>query len=187
MTALQWAGLWWAATAVLTGIGAGVPVVLALAPITAVGAGLASWRWWLAWLDRRSRDRLDALYRATGQAAIDEMGGREFEIYVAAVLRGLGYTVEITRASGDFGVDLIATRSGARTAVQCKRQARAVNGSAVQQVVAGAAIHGCTATMVVSNQGYTPAARELAEAHRCVLVDRVRLARMARGGHLTHF
>ena len=83
-------------------------------------------------------------------------------------------------ATGDFGVDLIATRDGVRTAVQCKRQARAVNGSAIQQVVGGAPVHGCTTTMVVSNNRYTRAAEHLAAVHECRLVDRVRLARLAR-------
>ena len=94
----------------------------------------------------------------------------------------MGYSIEFTRASGDFGVDLIATRDDVRTAVQCKRQARAVNGAAVQQVVAGAAVYGCTETMVVSNHRYTRAAEQLAEVHNCALVDRTRLARLARSG-----
>lgn len=85
-------------------------------------------------------------------------------------------------ATGDFGVDLIATRDGVRTAVQCKRAARAVNGAAIQQVVAGAAVHDCSTTMVVSNHRYTRAAEQLAEVHDCVLVDRTRLARLARAG-----
>ena len=151
-----------------------------LAAVTAPLAVVASWRWWLAWLEERRYTKLDALYRASGQAAVDQMAGVEFERYVAAVLRAVGYTVEVTKASGDFGVDLIATKDGVRTAVQCKRQARAVNGSAIQQVVAGAAVYDCTATMVVSNHRYTPAAEHLAEIHGCVLVDRVRLARLSR-------
>ena len=114
------------------------------------------------------------------QAAIDAMTGVEIEHYVAAVLRGHGYGVEFTRATGDFGVDLIATRDGVRTAVQCKRQARAVNGSAIQQVVGGAPVHGCTKTMVVCNHRYTRAAELLAAVHDCLLVDRGRLARLAR-------
>lgn len=179
-TALKWLGIWCAATALLVYLGLLNRVAWAPAAVTAAAAAVACWRWWLAWLQRRQQARLDALYRATGQAAIDAMAGVEFEHYVAAVLRGTGYTVEMTKATGDFGVDLIATRDGVRTAVQCKRQARAVNGSAIQQVVAGAAVHDCSATMVVSNHRYTRAAALLAEVHGCVLVDRTRLARLAR-------
>ncbi|MGY4709425.1 restriction endonuclease [Mycolicibacterium sp. CBM1] len=179
-TALQWVGLWVVATVLLTLVGLLNRAVWVLAAAAAVIAMVCTWRALLAWLDHRRETRLDALYRASGQAAVDAMGGVEFEHYVAAVLRGRGYMVEITRATGDFGVDLIAVKDGVRTAVQCKRQNRVVNGSAVQQVVAGAAIHDCTATMVVSNHRYTRAAEQLAQAHGCVLVDRTRLARLSR-------
>ena len=179
-TALRWLGLWCVATAVLVYMGVLNRAAWALAALTALLALVACWRWWMAWLEERRCSRRDALYRSSGQAAVDEMAGVDFEHYVAAVLRGVGYTVEVTKASGDFGVDLIATKDGVRTAVQCKRQARAVNGSAVQQVVAGAAVHDCTATMVVTNHRYTPAAERLAEVHGCLLVDRVRLARLSR-------
>lgn len=181
-TALQWLGVWVAATVVLALMGLLNKVVWVLAAISAAAVLVSAWRAFLAWLDHRRTARLDALYRASGQATVDAMTGVEFERYVAAVLRGVGYTVELTRATGDFGVDLIATKAGVRTAVQCKRQVRVVNGAAVQQVVAGAAIHDCTATMVVSNHRYTRAATQLADAHGCVLIDRTRLARMSRAG-----
>ncbi|AQT80007.1 hypothetical protein B1R94_13115 [Mycolicibacterium litorale] len=181
-TALQWLGVWLFATVVLACMGLLNKAVWILAVVTTAAAVVSAWRAFLAWLDYRRTARLDALYRASGQAAVDAMTGVEFERYVAAVLRGVGYSVEITRATGDFGVDLIATKAGVRTAVQCKRQVRVVNGSAVQQVVAGATIHDCTATMVVSNHRYTRAAEQLADAHGCVLIDRTRLARMSRAG-----
>ena len=52
--------------------------------------------------------------------------------------------------------------------------------SAIQQVVGGAPVYGCTATMVVTNHRYTRAAEHLAAVHGCLLVDRPRLARWAR-------
>lgn len=179
-TALQWLGLWLAATVLLGLVGLLNHWVWLPAALTAGIAVASAWRAFLAYLDHRQDRRLDALYRASGQAAVDAMTGVEFEHYVAAVLRGRGYDVEMTRATGDFGVDLIATRDGVRTAVQCKRQGRVVNGSAIQQVVAGAAVYECQNTMVVSNHRYTAAAQQLAEVHGCVLVDRTRLARLAR-------
>lgn len=179
-TAAHWLALWAAATALLGLGGLLNRAIWVLAVLAALLTVVSAWRALLARLDHRRALRLDALYRSSGQAAVDAMGGVEFEHYVAAVLRGRGYEIEFTRATGDFGVDLIATRDGERTAVQCKRAARAVNGAAIQQVVAGAAVHDCTATMVVSNHRYTRAAEQLAEVHGCVLVDRTRLARLAR-------
>jgi HJR/Mrr/RecB family endonuclease len=57
---------------------------------------------------------------------IDRMDGVDFEHYIAARLRAAGYTVEITRTTGDFGVDIIATKSGNRIAVQCKRYGKPI-------------------------------------------------------------
>ena len=179
-TALQWLGLSCGGTVLLTLAGRLNHAIWALAAACAVAVMFWLWHAWLAWLDDRQATRLDALYRASGQAAIDAMSGVEFEDYVAAVLRGRGYSIEFTKSTGDFGVDLIASCEGVRTAVQCKRQARAVNGSAIQQVVAGAAVYDCTATMVVSNHRYTRAAEHLAAVHGCRLVDRTQLARLAR-------
>ena len=98
------------------------------------------------------------------------MSGVEFEDYVAGVARSCGVPVIMTPLSGDWGVDLIVGKRPDRVAVQCKRLSRPVGPGAVQEVVAGAPMQGCTKTMVVSNQGFTPAARKLAELHGCELV-----------------
>ena len=132
--------------------------------------------WWLG--VRRDRYRVgrqrrrDLRYARSDLAAIDEMSGIEFEEFVAAQLRTVGWSVTHTASTGDYGVDLIAKRDGACLAVQCKRQAKAVGVAAVQQVVAGALHHHCNRTVVVTNQGFTKAARQLAATHRCRLVGR---------------
>jgi hypothetical protein len=105
---------------------------------------------------------------AVGRTAA--MSGTDFEDYVADIARSCGVPVIMTPLSGDWGVDLIVGRRPARLAVQCKRFSRPVGPSAVQEVVAGAPMQGCTQTMVVSNQEFTPAARRLAELHGCELV-----------------
>jgi restriction system protein len=51
--------------------------------------------------------------------SIDRMTGAQFEQYVAEVLRRGGYEVEPTKATGDFGVDLVARRGAEIVAVQC--------------------------------------------------------------------
>ena len=145
-------------------------------------AGLASTAAILVWLSiRRDRYRVarrrrrDGRRAASDMAAIDEMSGVEFEGFVAAQLRTSGWAVEHTAGSGDYGVDLIAARDGTRMAVQCKRQGKPVGVAAVQQVVAGAAHHRCDRTVVVTNQAFTKAARQLATTHRCRLVGREQL------------
>jgi restriction system protein len=108
----------------------------------------------------------------TGMTAIDAMSGMEFEGYVAARLRRAGWQVGFTSATGDYGVDLIAEKDGQCVAIQCKRLGKSVGVSAVQQVVSGAMHHGCTRSIVVSNQEFTTAARQLAYTHRCQLIGR---------------
>lgn len=125
--------------------------------------------------------RRDLRHLRSDLSAIDEMSGVEFEEFVAAQLRTRGWCVAHTASTGDYGVDLIATKDGIRTAVQCKRQAKPVGVAAVQQVVAGAVHHGCHRTVVVTNHGFTKAARQLATSHRCRLVGREQLHIWAAG------
>lgn len=106
------------------------------------------------------------------------MSGTEFEDHVARIARASGVPVIMTSVTGDWGVDLIVGNRPDRLAVQCKRQSRPVGAGAVQEVVAGAPMHGCTKTMVVTNHGFTPAARKLAELHGCELVGGPELPRL---------
>jgi ATP-dependent Clp protease ATP-binding subunit ClpA len=92
-----------------------------------------------------------------------------------------GYLVEATRVTGDLGVDLVARRYAEILAVQCKRLASPVGAKAVEEVAAGAAMYGCTSSMVVSNQSFTARAIALAKRHNCVLIDGAELSRLAAG------
>ena len=49
------------------------------------------------------------------------MDGLEFEHWVAHLFRRAGFQVEVTQASGDHGIDLVASSQGRLIAVQCKR------------------------------------------------------------------
>jgi restriction system protein len=113
------------------------------------------------------RRRADATLRA-----IDAMDGVEFEGYVAARLGRVGWRVTFTPPVGDYGVDLIAEKDDEYVAVQCKRYGKSVGIAAVQQVVSGARHHGCTRSIVVSNQEFTSAANQLARTHNCQLIGR---------------
>lgn len=124
------------------------------------------------------------------------MSGVEFENFVAGLYRSRGFEVAGTRASGDFGADLIvAARGGlqrhevdterydfdgwsSRMAVQCKRYSGAVGVSAVTAVIAGKGMYDCSRSAVVTNSKFTAQARQLAEAHSVALIDGARLQQM---------
>jgi restriction system protein len=119
-----------------------------------------------------------ALTPRPSEDAASAMSGMEFEDHVAHIARSCGVPVIMTSVTGDWGVDLVIGRRPERLAVQCKRQSRPVGAGAVQEVVAGAPMHGCTKIMVVTNHDFTPAAIKLAELHACVLVGGAELPRL---------
>jgi restriction system protein len=162
--------LWWGAspTAALVVALAGPLVLRVLVALAA--ASLASTRAPVTvarYADPRDLD---------GLADVNAMSGTEFEDYVAQVARSWGLPVILTSSTGDWGVDLIVGNRPRRLAIQCKRRSRPVGAGAVQEVVAGAPMQGCTHSMVVSNQGFTTAARKLAALHHCELVGGAELA-----------
>lgn len=102
------------------------------------------------------------------------MTGHDYEYVVADYLRRRGYHgVKVTKGSGDFGVDVIASKHGTKYAVQCKLYSSPVGLSAIQEVVAGKACYGCTGAMVVTNSTFTAAAEDLAKRNGVILLDGV--------------
>ena len=56
---------------------------------------------------------------------IDYMDGHEFEYYCANILRKNGYSnVEVTRGSGDYGIDILAHKDEKSYAIQAGREIR---------------------------------------------------------------
>lgn len=113
--------------------------------------------------------------------SVDSMSGVEFENFVATALRKTGYTdVYTTKASGDYGVDILATLNGEKCAIQCKRYSRNVGIKPVQEVHSGAAMYGATVCMVITNVYFTENGRALAKKLGVRLVDRDGLKSMMR-------
>ena len=93
----------------------------------------------------------------------DDMEGHDFEHLCADALRANGYKqVKVTQASGDYGIDVLAQNNGVSYAIQCKRYNSPVGNHAVQEAYAGAAYYGSSVPVVLTNQDFTPAAREMA-------------------------
>ncbi len=104
---------------------------------------------------------------------IDLMEGHEFEQYCAGLLEEHGFEeVEVTRGSGDFGVDVLAQREGISYAIQCKRYDGPVGVHAVQEVYAGRDFYDCMVGVVMTNQYFTAPAVEVAQKLKILLWDR---------------
>lgn len=101
--------------------------------------------------------------------------GGNYEYKVAKYLKRHGfYDIEVTKGSGDYGVDIVA-RKGIRDkyAIQCKRYSTPVGVSAVQEAVAGKAVYNCNKAMVITNSTYTKGAEKLASENRVILMAKV--------------
>ncbi len=61
---------------------------------------------------------------ASGTLALDNLSGIDFENLIGSLLAGMGFQIEMTKASGDGGVDIIATIERpllkGRYLIQCK-------------------------------------------------------------------
>ena len=141
-----------------------------------LGAGIILILWCLVAVFRRWKNREVPLL-------IDELEGHDFEYYCADLLRNGGYqNVRVTRASGDFGVDILAERDGITYGIQCKRYDRPIGVFAVQQVYAGKDFYHLMAGAVMTNQTFTPAAHTMAERLNILLWDRSFIQELEREG-----
>jgi Restriction endonuclease len=69
-----------------------------------------------------------------GLQNVGAMSGRQFEVFMAQVLRALGYSTTVFGGSGDQGVDIIAVAKDGKVAVQCKNYKKRVGNKPVQEV-----------------------------------------------------
>ncbi len=125
--------------------------------------------WFLVRRARLSTPKAQDLYAQLQN--VRAMSGGQFEVFVAQVLRAMGYRTTVLGGSGDQGVDIIAAGTDGNVAVQCKNYNRAVGNKPVQEVYAGARHHGCDHAWVVAPEGYTKGAYELAQSVGVALFD----------------
>jgi len=109
-------------------------------------------------LNTRRREQVAAGFDA-GSVPLD---GHEFEHWVADALTRYGWKAEVTRGSGDQGLDVIAEKKGKRVGLQCKLYGGPVGNKAVQEAHAGKVYYGVDAVGVLTNASFTPSATALA-------------------------
>lgn len=107
--------------------------------------------------------------------------GVPFEKFLAEVFTELGYHVQLTKVSGDQGIDLLVQREGVRTAIQVKGYSDAVGNGAVQEAHTGMAYYGCPQCAVITNSTFTSSAKSLARRIGCTLIDGSQIEPLIRG------
>ena len=104
---------------------------------------------------------------------MDFIEGHEFEYYCAELLEKCGFQeVEVTRGSGDYGIDILAEKDGVTYAIQCKRYNAPVGVKAVQEAYAGRDYYDRMVGAVLTNQYFTQPAAEAARKLKILLWDR---------------
>lgn len=111
---------------------------------------------------------------------LSQLSGKEFETFLAGLFRRLGYQVEITPVTGDYGADLILNKLGEKVAVQAKCYSGSVGVSAVQEVLAGMHYYKCQSAWVVTTGNLTQNAIELAKKSNVKLIDSNELGKIIR-------
>lgn len=120
------------------------------------------------WRKTRGYRRL----RKAGIKQIDNMSGEEFEQFLALLFKKRGFKVSMTKASGDYGADIILKDRKDIIAVQAKRYSSTVGVKAVQEVIGAMRMYEATEAWVVTNSYFTRQAEKLAETNEVYLIDR---------------
>ena len=107
------------------------------------------------------------------------MSGIDYEFYCAKLLREAGWDAQVSQASGDQGVDIIAKMGSTSVAVQCKKYSSAVGNKAVQEVTAGKVFYDANHAVVITNSTYTASAYDLAEKTNVFLTHHEEISSLA--------
>lgn len=106
----------------------------------------------------------------------NKIDGKGFETVSKALLEGNGFNdVTVTKASSDYGADVVAVKDDIKYAIQCKCYSGTVGVSAVQEVIASKSIYDCHVGVVLTNSSFSNEAKKLAQANNILLWDRNKL------------
>jgi len=112
-------------------------------------------------------------------SVVDGLSGLEFEEFCSALLKSNGFSnVSVTKASGDYGGDILAEKDRIRYIIQCKRYESSIGLQAVQEVIAGRSIYKAHVGAVSTNSFFTNQAKKLADDNNIILWDRNDLIQM---------
>jgi restriction system protein len=137
----------------------------------------------VSYLGRRKRQALlNDVTASTAADALEGMTWREFELLVGEGFRRQGYGVAETGGGGaDGGVDLVLTRSGEKTLVQCKQwKAFKVGVTVVRELYGVMAAQGAVGGFVVTSGRFTDEATAFASGRNIRLLDGPALLQLIR-------
>jgi HJR/Mrr/RecB family endonuclease len=100
------------------------------------------------------------------------MNGIEFEHFTKELLQQNHFQhVELTKASNDYGIDILAMKNDTLYAIQCKKYKNKVGIDAVRQAATGCLDYDQDIAVVFTNSTFSSQARKLAETLNVELWD----------------
>lgn len=99
----------------------------------------------------------------------------EYERYCADLLCDAGWLARATKASGDQGSDVIATKGGIKIVLQCKLYTKPVGNKAVQEIYTAKQHEQADYAAVVTNQTYTRSARQISSTTGVALLHHAQI------------
>lgn len=112
---------------------------------------------------------------------ITRIEAQEFEFDIARLLREMGYTADVTCASGDDGVDVFAHRDAEKIVIQCKRwRKHKIDRSVIDELGGTAQRHDATRAILATTSTFTDDARRVGQQLRIELWDLDELVRRFR-------
>ncbi|MBD5092359.1 MAG: restriction endonuclease [Clostridiales bacterium] len=137
-----------------------------------IGCGLL----FSAYSKKKQYEKQQELLSKSNINQVDQMDGITFERFLQAIFTKLGYEVQLTRTTGDYGADLILKKDNEIIAVQAKNSKNKISISAVQEIIGAKSYYHATKIAVATNNFFTQPAINLANANGVDLIDRTRLA-----------
>ena len=118
-----------------------------------------------------NRLRIKGFLKQLTLTKISALTGKQFEDVCSLIFKALGYKVNKTKTSNDFGADLIICKKF-KTAVQCKLYYNhSVGERAIMEVSSGTKYYQANYGVVITNSKYSAQAKKLAKIENVLLID----------------
>lgn len=99
------------------------------------------------------------------------MSGYQFEKEIAKLYTAYNYNAQVTKGSGDGGIDIFLEKDGRRYGVQCKNHHRAIGPAAIRDLYGAMSHEGLDEGIFIASSGYTKGAKEFAHNKSMRLLD----------------
>ena len=100
-----------------------------------------------------------------------KMDGAKFEHEMASLFRLAGFQAQVTKASGDGGIDIILTRGTRRIAVQCKRYQKDVGPHVIRDLWGTMHHQGYEEGCIVTTAYFTQGVKDFARGKNIYLIN----------------